>query len=236
MIKIAICDDNIMFVDKIHNLIAKYTSNNNLNINIFTFTDSEDLINSCKSHLYNIVFLDVEMKPFDGIKTGEDLRLLLPEVILVYVSAYINYAVQGYKVKALRYILKNNIEDVFDEEFSNILSEYNEKDDCFVYKKQGEIIKVPYKEILYLTSDGRKVIIKTINNKEHSFYSTLDSLEKEFEEKNFLRVQQSYIVNIKYVVKLSDYKIYLNNKMVINTSRRNFKELKIKYVNIKGRL
>ena len=236
MIKIAVCDDNIMFVDKIYNLIVKYSSNNNLKINIFTFADSEELINSCKYRLYNIVFLDVEMKPFDGIKTGENLRLLFPDVILVYVSSYINYAVQGYKVKAFRYILKNNIEDVFDEEFSNILSEYKDENDYFVYKKNGENIKVSYKEILYLISDGRKVTIKTINNKEHSFYSTLDSLEKEFEEKNFLRVQQSYIVNIKYAVKLSDYKIYLNNKMVINTSRRNFKELKIKYVNIKGRL
>ena len=146
MIKIAVCDDNIMFVDKIYNLIVKYSSNNNLKINIFTFADSEELINSCKYRLYNIVFLDVEMKPFDVIKTGENLRLLFPDVILVYVSSYINYAVQGYKVKAFRYILKNNIEDVFDEEFSNILSEYKDENDYFVYKKMERILRFHIKK------------------------------------------------------------------------------------------
>lgn len=236
MIKIAICDDNTAYLDKIRTLLSSYGKHHNLTFKISCFSLSNLLLESCSKQKYDIAFLDVEMIPYNGIDVGAKLRELFPNIILVYISGYIDYSLQGYKVKAFRYILKQDLNNLFDEEMDAVMKEYSAFDDCFSYKKDGETINVPYKDIRYVMSESRKIIIHMSNNIQHEFYSTLDSIEKAFEQKHFLRVQQSYLINIKYAIRIKDYKIYLDNGEIINTSRNNFKLLKEKYTIIKGRL
>lgn len=56
---------------------------------------------------YDIVFMDVNMKEMDGIKTAEDLRKYSDRTFLVFVTGFIEYSLAGYKVDAIRYIIKD---------------------------------------------------------------------------------------------------------------------------------
>lgn len=236
MLKIAICDDNIVHVKKLENLLESYFSKERYPIKIYTYTNSSLFLSDCNSKKFDITFLDVEMTPINGIQTGEYLRKVFPNIILVYISGYIDYSVQGYKVQAFRYILKKDLDVLFLEEMNAIMKEYKKSNECFTYKKDGEIIKIPYQDILYLMSDERKVMIFTISEEIHSLYAKLDDLNEQFAYNNFLRVQQSYIVNLKYSTKLSNYNIYLHNNIVIPTTKKNFHQLKLQYAEMKGRM
>ena len=189
-----------------------------------------------KKYGFDIAFLDVEMNPVNGIQTGECLRSTFPNIILIYVSGYIDYSVQGYKVQAFRYILKKDLDALFKEDMDAALLQYRKINDYFTYKKDGETIIVPYRDIVYLMSSERKVTVYTDNGETDTFYAKLDGLEKQFEYHNFLRVQQSYLVNLKYALKLSNYNIYLRNNIVIPVTKRNYQQLRLKYTEMKGRM
>ena len=143
---------------------------------------------------------------------------------------------QGYKVQAFRYILKKDLDALFKEDMDAALLQYRKINDYFTYKKDGETIIVPYRDIVYLMSSERKVTVYTDNGETDTFYAKLDDLEKQFEYHNFLRVQQSYLVNLKYALKLSNYNIYLRNNIVIPVTKRNYQQLRLKYTEMKGRM
>lgn len=233
---IAICDDNIVQVRKIENLLENYFSGEKLPYELFSYTDSKMLLKDSEKNKFDIAFLDVEMNPVNGIQAGEYLRKNLPNIILIYVSGYIDYSVQGYKVQAFRYILKRDLDVLFKEDMDAALIQYRKINDCFTYKKDGETITVPYRDIVYLISSERRVTVYTDNGETDTFYAKLDDLEKQFEYHNFLRVQQSYLVNLKYSLKLSNYNIYLRNNIVIPVTKRNYQQLRLKYTEMKGRM
>lgn len=233
---IAICDDNIVQVRKIESLLENYFSEEKLLYELFSYTDSSQLLEDSEKNSFDIAFLDVEMNHVNGIQAGEYLRKNLPNIILIYVSGYIDYSVQGYKVQAFRYILKRDLDALFKEDVDAALLQYRRINDCFTYKKDGETITVPYRDIVYLMSSERKVTFFTDNGETDTFYAKLDNLEKQFEYHNFLRVQQSYLVNLKYALKLSNYNIYLRNNIVIPVTKRNYQQLRLKYTEMKGRM
>lgn len=233
---IAICDDNIVQVRKIESLLENYFSEEKLLYELFSYTDSKVLLKDSEKNKFDIAFLDVEMNPVNGIQAGEYLRKNLPNIILIYVSGYIDYSVQGYKVQAFRYILKRDLDVLFKEDMDAALMQYGRINDCFTYKKDGETITVPYRDIVYLMSSERRVTVYTDNGETDTFYAKLDDLEKQFENHNFLRVQQSYLVNLKYSLKLSNYNIYLRNNIVIPVTKRNYQQLRLKYTEMKGRM
>ena len=233
---IAICDDNIVQVRKIESLLEKYFFEAKVPYELFSYTDSSLLVEDSKKYSFDIAFLDVEMNPVNGIQTGEYLRSTFPNIILIYVSGYIDYSVQGYKVQAFRYILKKDLDALFKEDMDAALLQYRKINDYFTYKRDGEIIIVPYRDIVYLMSSERKVTVYTDNGETDTFYAKLDDLEKQFEYHNFLRVQQSYLVNLKYALKLSNYNIYLRNNIVIPVTKRNYQQLRLKYTEMRGRM
>ena len=137
---IAICDDNIVQVRKIESLLEKYFFEAKVPYELFSYTDSSLLVEDSKKYGFDIAFLDVEMNPVNGIQTGECLRSTFPNIILIYVSGYIDYSVQGYKVQAFRYILKKDLYALFKEDMDAALLQYRKINDYFTYKKDGETV------------------------------------------------------------------------------------------------
>lgn len=235
MINIAICADKEL-MEFICAQTEEYIRKEKRTAVIHRYTDSRMLLAECRPKQFDIVFLEPETTHFNGIYTGGVLKEKYPDIILVYVSASMDYALQGYKVNAFRYILKNEQTGAFAEELPAIFNEHRKLNRFFLFRKDGEPIKIMYSDIVYLMSDVRKIILHTKSGTKHSFYAKLNELEEQFAYNGFLRVQRSYMVNLKYAIKLSNYNIYLNDGTVIPTSKNNFQQLKLRYRQIKQRL
>ena len=69
----------------------------------------EQLLATPELERYQLAFLDVDLKTTDGIALGRRLRQVAPDIVLVYISAYLEFALQGYTVNAYRYLLKRDI-------------------------------------------------------------------------------------------------------------------------------
>lgn len=109
MFKIAICDDEEIFRRNIHKMIIDYMDKKGCLCEIDEFDSGKDFINlGINMTKYDIVFLDINMDDIDGIQTAEEIRKVSNDIFIVFVTAFIHYAVQGYNVEAIRYILKND--------------------------------------------------------------------------------------------------------------------------------
>ena len=133
MFKIAICDDENLFTEELKELISGYMMEKGLAFEIDIYSSGEALIElGIEVVRYTIVFLDINMEKVDGIKTAEMIRKVSREVFIVFVTAYVDYSLEGYRLDVVRYLLKGNV---------NFQSKVNECMDAIIDKMNYSVTK-----------------------------------------------------------------------------------------------
>ena len=161
-------------------------------------------------------------------------------IYIAFVTAYINYAPEGYRCNAIRYILKNSnqlaasIYECMDAILDKISSSHKTKTIDFC----GGSCEVLVNQIMYIESNKHKLLFHIIGKdpEDYSIYSTLNDVEKEYIEADFLRVHQSYMVNMKYISKLVRYYVILENGERISIPKGRYREVADSYIAYRGRL
>lgn len=134
MFRIAICDDEKPFRDSVKKFVEKYLCEKNISYDIDTFASGKELLElGIELVQYDIIFLDINMDEIDGIVTAQKIREYSSEVYIVFVTAYIDYSLEGYKVDAARYLLKNNT--YFDDSIYECMDTILRKMNYVVLKK-----------------------------------------------------------------------------------------------------
>jgi len=231
MLRVAICDDNADFTEKIKNLLFDYCNREKIGCNVKIYNKAEDVSANVIQNT-DLLLLDVEMDGKNGIELAKEIRSFNDELIIVYISSYVEYATFGYNVRAYRYILKQDIDKLFDDCISSVLVQLNLKHDSLKFKINGDIIKLKLQDIIYLSSYRRKVIVKTTSDitPEYEFYSTLSEQEENLSGKGFIRIQRGYLVNMKYIKKIYRGSAYLSNGEEIAISRDEYSNICEKYM------
>lgn len=107
MIKIAICDDEMTFVDKINTLISEWSAQNQYFSVIQTFSNGQNLIYDIEDgQHYDLVILDIEMPAINGMEVADAIRRLLPDILVIFVTSHTEYALDAYELSIFRYISK----------------------------------------------------------------------------------------------------------------------------------
>ena len=135
MFKIAVCDDEEIFRKNIYKIIMKYMDENGCPCEIDEFASGREFISlGINMAKYDIVFLDINMDEIDGMETAQEIRKVSNDIFIVFVTAFISYAVEGYSVNAIRYILKNN--EKFAELIFECIDAISKKNELFCKKER----------------------------------------------------------------------------------------------------
>lgn len=241
MIKIAVCDDEEIFGKKLYAMISQYLEEKKLFFEIDTFhAGTEFVALGPEMSKYQIVFLDINMDELDGIETAKKLRNYCKDSYLVFVTAFLNYTLEGYKVEAIRYILKgaSNFRDLVYEALDAICEKmrYVEQKEVFDFKEGKKEISM--NRIAYIESNLHKLNFYVVESDyvSYTLSSTLNAIEDRLEEKRFARIHQSFLVNLDFVVSISNYKAYLQNGNVLPIAKNRFRDAREKFVKFKGEL
>ena len=189
---------------------------------------------------YNIIFLDINMDDVDGIVTAQKIREYSSEIYIVFVTAYINYSLEGYKVEAIRYLLKNNtnLEASISECMDAILHKMNlvVKKKKFKFNEGEKEINID--NILYIESKLHKLQFYIMEDKIkiYNLYGTLNELENELKDFHFIRIHQSYLTNLKYIRSVKYYKVLLCNNQELLIPKARYKNVKDAFISYKGEL
>lgn len=241
MLKIAICDDEKHFRKLIRKILMEYMDKKGILYEIDEFESGKDFVNlGIEIVKYRIVFLDINMDELDGMKTAQKIREISNDIFVVFVTAFINYTLEGYTVDAVRYILKNNVN--FSELVFECMDAISMKMNYVVKKKKfnfNEGIKnVSLERLLYIESRLHKLQFYIMENRlnKYSLYATLNEMEKELADNAFVRIHQSYLVNMKHITKVSRYEVLLSNGIKLAIPKARYKYVEETYVLYKGEI
>ena len=222
--RIAICDDEIIQQDLLQNCIIEFDNNDEYNFEIYRYDSGESLITSYQAgDRFEIILLDIRLKKLNGIETAEIIRSYDNKVSIIIITFLIEYAVIGYSVKANDFILKPIDKNKFNLVFNRIIKEINNKY-LYIIEKRDEKIILDLKEIYYIESFGRKIVVHT-KNKSYECCNSISKEEKKLKSNGFIRTHRSYLVNMKKIYRIKNTEILLDNNTSIPLSQKKYKNI-----------
>ncbi|MDR9417547.1 LytR/AlgR family response regulator transcription factor [Gracilimonas sp.] len=151
-----------------------------------------------KEHEIDLIFLDINMPRLTGI---EFLKTLTnpPKVILS--TAYSEYALDGYELDVIDYLLKPFSFERFlkaVEKAERVISDPAQHESAISIKADGKIYRMPFEEILFAESQGDYITVHTIDNK-ITFYQTMKDFCGQLPEHQFIRIHRSYLISLSHI-------------------------------------
>lgn len=213
---------------------------------IYEAADGKQALELAQQHLPKLVVLDIEMPGISGIELA---RLLPSECVVVFATAYNEFAVAAFELSAVDYILKPFDDERFFQAIEKARKKIDEKS-AQDYSKIGEIVQQmlseqhkPYRErlvirdpgrirlidvsqIQYITGAGNYAEVHLSDGKQVLHRETLSALETQLDPSQFVRIHRSSIVRRSCITELrpndkGDYSVILQNGEVLTLSRRN---------------
>lgn len=156
-----------------------------------------------RNHQVNLMFLDIQMPQMTGV---DFLKTLQHPPMVIFTTAYSNYAIEGFELNAIDYLLKpismdrfvkavNKAQELFDLNKKEISEVSAGGDDFFFVKSDKKLVKVKYNEILYVEGLKDYVIIRMEHGRVITL-QTMKSLEEKLPLHDFRRIHRSYIVSL----------------------------------------
>lgn len=220
MIRIAIVDDDVKIQYKLKKYIIEYEKKSKEKFKITVFNDAADIVNPYKG-LYDIIFMDIQMDQMDGLTAAEKIREIDGDVIIIFVTNMGGYALQGYKVDALSYVVKPVLYIDFVQQLDKAVNRivYNRKSFLLV-TLSSEIVRLDISKISYMESVEHKVIIH-MEEENLSIYNSLMKFEELVQNHHFARCNSGYLVNLSHVDRIEkEYAIVGGEKLLISRSKK----------------
>lgn len=241
MFSIAICDDEEYFCMRERQLILKYLTNKSFKCTIDMFQSGKELLKLKESiSQYDIIFLDVNMEEIDGIETAKEIRKITRSVYIVFVTAFITYALEGYKVDAVRYLIKDDesLEKAINECLETILKKMDYEEHKITFEFQEGKRKICLENIVYIESNLHKLVFHMAGKEavKYTMYAKLDDVNGLLQNAGFCRIHKSYLVNFKYVESVKRYKAVLSDGQSLGISKARYLDTRDEFVCYRGEI
>lgn len=203
MIRIALVEDEESYVSTLEAFLTRYEQERGERIQVTVFSDGDEIALGYKSE-YDVILMDIEMRFMDGMSAAEEIRRVDPEVIIIFITNSPQYAIKGYAVGALDYVLKPLTYFAFSQRIDRALERMGNraKKYLMVSVKGGTqkldvsrlwFVEVRDHDLIYHTDEG--VITTT---------GTMREAEKTLEGCAFFRCNKGYLVNLEHVDGIRD--------------------------------
>ncbi|MBQ8094140.1 MAG: response regulator transcription factor [Clostridia bacterium] len=198
MIRIALVEDDSRHVQKITEYLERFRTEKGLAMSVRIFPDGEDIVENYRPE-YDIILMDIQMRFLDGMTAARLIREKDKETVLIFLTSMAGYAIQGYEVEALDYILKPVSYDMFAQKLWRAIDvvQRNHTHNVVLTLKDG-MVKLDVSEIRYIEARSHRMIYHTADM-EYDVRGRLDDLEKELLPYGFFRSNRGYLVNLYHI-------------------------------------
>jgi DNA-binding LytR/AlgR family response regulator len=219
MYQVALCEDEKVFSEVQEKICREILDKLNIEYHIAVFDNSNDFLAafSEEQRRYDLILLDIVMDGTNGVELARTIRESDKDAVIIFITSSREYALQGYDVNALHYLLKPVDADVLER---LIVSSYQDKFqyDFFIFKSGALTQRIPIKEIIALETTGRKVTIMLPDKTLH-YSGKLTELLEELPQNHFVRCHNAFAVNISNIRELTRTSAITVNGKIIPISR-----------------
>lgn len=212
---VAIVDDEIEARENLHTYLLDYCGKHNISIAFDMFPSAEDFLKNYQAK-YDVVFMDIELKDMNGLDASHKLRELDENVVLVFVTNYVQYAVKGYEVNAFDYIVKPISYENFIFKFERVLSKLEYKNNLdFLLLTNNGTRKIKVRDILYVEVFRHTLVYHMNDGNKYSSRGALNLIEEKLSNQGFAKCNRCYLVNLFYVDSVDDFVLNIANEKLI---------------------
>ena len=193
---ILICDDDAAFGARIAEYVTVYFTARSVQVHTAVCTSAAEVLATPGLELYQLAFLDVDMPGANGMVLGRQLKQKCPGLMLVYVSAYLEFALEGYTVNAYRYLLKRDIARTLPKCLDDLLAALTDQRKTLTVHHNRTETEIPLDQIYYLESDLRQINVYGDIARQPicTYYGKIADLPPMLYENGFLQVSRSDVV------------------------------------------
>lgn len=234
---IVICDDNEKFVAELESKIRREAALKDVIFQVKTFNSSKELLASDLSDC-DVLFLDIDMPNINGLEAARMIRMNYPDLILVFITGWIEYAPAGYRVNAFRYLLKKNLSEELPVCLDEVQAKMFENAAMVTIQTRERTLEIAIKNILYLEGTSHRSVYLHLAKEQKAIecVGKLADYEALLSGSGFLRLQKSYLANMEHIVKIRNYLAFMRDGTELKVSERQYAEIKKQFLMWKGRI
>ena len=233
MFEIFVCDDDVNITDFLKFFIMKHFGKE---YKVVTINRCQDLVSMIEinERIPDILIMDINLKDGNGIETVKRLQGIYPKLKVIYLTGIINYATAIFETNPAYFLLKPINENHLIDALLKVSKEIEfDKTDSIVIRTNGSEIILYRKDIKYVESQGRKLILYMSNGKKNEIYEKMDVLMEQLGS-TFIRSHKSFLIKMKYIIERTNKEFYLSDGTVLPISKPNLRDAKIKFISYLG--
>lgn len=231
MINIAIVEDEEVASKKLESYFERmYAENREEEFSVKIYQNAVNFLHNFKLQ-FDIVLMDIEMPYMNGMDAAAKLRELDSMVTLIFVTNMMQYAVKGYEVKALDFIVKPVHYDTFAMKIMRAVRDvHSRKDEYFTIRAKNGAVRILVSDIAYVEVARHNLMFHTNTNIIEA-RGRMTDVESKLSKYHFLRCNICYLVNPKHIKRITTGCVYiLNTELQISRpKKKSFLESLVKY-------
>lgn len=232
MIRIGLVDDDLNHLELIKSFLDQYEKEKEIRFKIEEFHNGLNFVEDYKGDL-DVVFLDIEMPHMDGMTAAKRIREIDSSLGIVFVTNMAQYAIHGYEVNAIDFIVKPVSYYVFTDKLEKAIhfSQKNTEKE-YVIQTEDLIVRLNYSQILYVEKDKNYLMFHT-DEGQYRTRGTMTALEEKLREEGFSKCISGCLVNLRHVTKMIKDIVWLKDTP-LPISRQRKKEFKEDFMRYLG--
>lgn len=233
--RILVCDDDAVFAQEMTERLGQLLAPIDRWGKVDCVSDPA-LLTDEQLGCYDIAFLDIDMGEMSGLALARRIRALHRDTVLIFVTNYVEYSLEGYEVQAFRYLLKSELDEKLEKYMRQAVSVCRRERALIRIYSEREEVDIPPQAILYIETAQRRSILhlRGFSCDTLPTRMTLNELTGLLAPRGFLRVHKSFLVNMAHIQRLQSTLVCLAGGIELPVSAHRYSEVKKEYLQWKG--
>lgn len=236
MIKVAICDDNVMFLNRFKTIIETCFSKFTNEFEIESVSNGGILLMKHRNTLFDIVFLDIDMPEMTGFEVARTLRDDFSNCFIIFVTSHAEFVYDSMDFQPFNFIRKNcniPLEEATEKVIRKLIRHMKQNEKIILEDDISGRKAVYLKDIIYIENDKHYLYFHILNaNEPIKMRGNMADYEEKYNRYDFIRIHKKYLVNMRFIQNIDSgsNKIVLRGvKAVFPMSRSQKKSVSEKY-------
>lgn len=228
MIRIALCDDDLPFLQHLHQAAGQWFADHQIPFSCTDFSSAKLLLDSLQTIRFDLFFLDIEMPEMDGMQLAKQIRETLPDSVILFLTSHDEFAPDGYRVQALRYLSKQTWKKYLNEALSAAMAQLEKQESgSLAVSHYGNLQRIHYREILYIRHIARYCQIVTRAGKTIQDERGIKKLFEIIGDERFIFIDRGAFINLDYIQRIENGQAVMTNNDSLPISRRLLPQVKL---------